>query len=365
MDGASSRILSILHSIYVRGVNSSDQEQGSMVGHFPEKAVHGGKVREMRRIFGHDFLDVSASMNPFVPQVGADFSCADLSMYPDDSYAELKEIIARVFSRNTDEICLGNGSAELIRVYCHTVLSRGDTAQIDPPTFAEYGLSAELAGAAGLPGTLLGNRVPAVRFICNPNNPTGKLLSREVMLAELDRCTKAGTRLFVDEAFMDLSCPEDSITDVLSEDLFVMRSLTKSFAVPGIRFGFGFGSPDLIKRIETARTPWTINAFAEYYAKLAFAQYHQLRDAAERIAAEREWYYARLDDLGLSYERSSVNYILIHLNRSAAAFTRAMIDQGVLVRDCTSFGLPECIRVSVETREKNVRVLEAIAACLR
>ena len=230
MDGASSRILSSLHSIYVRGVNSSDQEQGSMVGHFPEKAVHGGKVRELRRIFGHDFLDVSASMNPFVPQVGADFSCADFS-----------------------------------------------------------------------------------------------------------------------------------ITDVLSEDLFVMRSLTKSFAVPGIRFG----SPDLIKRIETARTLWTINAFAEYYAKLAFAQYHQLRDAAERIAAEREWYYARLDDLGLSYERSSVNYILIHLNRSVVAFTRAMIDQGVLVRDCTSFGLPECIRVSVETREKNVRVLEAIAACLR
>ncbi|HJJ99592.1 MAG TPA: histidinol-phosphate transaminase [Methanocorpusculum sp.] len=336
-----------------------------MIRQFPKKAVHGGDVRELRRIFGHDFLDVSASMNPFAPQIGVDFSGVDLSRYPDDSYTELKEIIACVFSRNIDEICLGNGSAELIRVYCHTVLSRGDAAQIDPPTFAEYGLSAELAGAAVLPGALLGNRVPAVRFICNPNNPTGILLSREAMLAALDWCTKAGTRLFVDEAFMDLSCPEDSITDVLSEDLFVMRSLTKSFAVPGIRFGFGFGSPDLIERIETARTPWTINAFAEYYTKFAFAHYHELRNAAERIATEREWYYVHLDDLGLSYERSSVNYILIHLNRSATAFTRAMIDQGVLVRDCTSFGLPECIRVSVETREKNVRVLEAIAACLR
>lgn len=335
-----------------------------MAGHFPEKAVHGGKVQELRRIFGHDFLDVSASMNPFVPQVGADFSCADLSMYPDDSYAELKESIARVFSRTTDEICLGNGSAELIRVYCHTVLSRGDTAQIDPPTFAEYGLSAELAGAAVLPGVMLGDRVPTVRFICNPNNPTGTLLPRKIMLAELDQCCAAGTQLFVDEAFMDLSCPEDSITDVRSENLFVMRSLTKSFAVPGIRFGFGFGSPDLIEKIETARTPWTINAFAEYYAKLAFVHYHELRDAAKQIAAEREWYYARLDELGLSYERSSVNYILIHLNRNAAVFTRAMIDKGILVRDCTSFGLPECIRVSVETRERNVRVLEAISACL-
>lgn len=354
-----------LHFIYVRDVNSNKQEQGSMVAYFPEKAVHGGKVQELRRIFGHDFLDVSASMNPFVPQVAADFSCADLSMYPDDSYAELKEIIARVFSRSTEEICLGNGSAELIRVYCHTVFRPGDTAQIDPPTFAEYGLSAELAGAAVRRAGELGSRPPAVRFLCNPNNPTGTLLPREVMLAELERCAAAGTQLFVDEAFMDLSEPEDSITDVRSEQLFVMRSLTKSFAVPGLRFGFGFGPPDLIKKIETARTPWTINAFAEYYAKLAFTHYQELRESAKRIAAERGWYYSRLEELGLSYERSSVNYILIHLNRNAAEFTRAMTDKGILVRDCTSFGLPESIRVSVETRERNIRVLEAVSACLR
>lgn len=336
-----------------------------MAGHFPEKAVHGGKVQELRRVFGHDFLDVSASMNPFVPQVPVDFSCADLSLYPDDSYAELKEVIGRVFSRGTDEICLGNGSAELIRVYCHTMLRPGDVAQIDPPTFGEYGLSAELAGATVLRAEELGSRAAVVRFLCNPNNPTGRLLSREVMFREFERCCAAGTQLFVDEAFMDLSSPEDSITDVCSEGLFVMRSLTKSFAVPGIRFGFGFGSPDLIRKIETARTPWTINAFAEYYAKLAFAHYHELRASAEKIAAEREWYYSRLAELGLSYERSSVNYILIHLHRNAAAITRSMIDRGVLVRDCTSFGLPECIRVSVETRERNVRVLEALAECLR
>ncbi|MDR0438686.1 MAG: histidinol-phosphate aminotransferase family protein [Methanocalculaceae archaeon] len=336
-----------------------------MAGDFPEKAVHGGKVRELKRLFGRDFLDVSASMNPFVPQVGADFSRADLSMYPDDSYAELKKIIACVFSRNIDEICLGNGSVELIRVYCHTILSRGDVAQIDPHTFAEYGLSAELAGASVLSRESPSGKTPAVRFICNPNNPTGILFFRNDMLAELDACTVAGTQLFVDEAFMDLSEPEDSITDVRSENLFVMRSLTKSFAVPGIRFGFGFGSPDLIEKIETARTPWTINAFAEYYAKLAFAHYHELRDSAKQIAIEREWYYTRLDALGLSYDRSSVNYLLIHLNRNATSFTRAMIDKGILVRDCTSFGLPECIRVSVGSREQNVRVLEEISSCLR
>ncbi|MDV0444185.1 histidinol-phosphate transaminase [Methanorbis rubei] len=336
-----------------------------MERHFPKKAVHGGKAQELRRTFGCDFLDVSASMNPHVPAFPVDYSCADLSFYPDDSYIELKESISRVFERNVDEICVGNGSAELIRVYCHTTLKTGDIARIDQPTFSEYGLSAELAGAEIRSGDQLGNQKPKVRFICNPNNPTGTLLSREQMLAELELCTSDGTKLFVDEAFMDLSEPEDSITDLRSPDLFVMRSLTKSFCVPGIRFGFGFGDPDLIAKIETARTPWTVNAFAEYYAKLALAHYHELRDSARKLAEERDWYYARLRDLELSYEESTVNYILIHLDRDAAHFTRAMIDKGILVRDCTSFGLARSIRVSVETREKNVRVLEAVEACLR
>ena len=334
-----------------------------MNGHFPKKAVHGGKIQEFRRRAGHEFLDVSASMNPFVPDFFCDFSCADLSIYPDDTYAVLKETIGRIFSRNPDEICVGNGSAELIRVYCHTVLTKGDTVRIDPPTFAEYGLSAELAGAAVVSGPVTGR--PRLRFVCNPNNPTGVLLPRPEMSAILDACTDAGTQLFVDEAFMDLAEPEASLTDICSDSLFVMRSLTKCFSVPGLRFGYGFGDPDLIARLETARTPWTVNAFAEYYAVTAFSHYHELRESARRIAREREWYFARLEELGLAHSASAVNYILIDLKRDASAFCEALMRKSILVRDCTSFGLPFSIRVAVETREKNIRVLEAIGECLR
>ncbi len=332
---------------------------------FRKKGGQGGRIKELGREFGHDFRDVSESMNPQLPAFPVDYSCADLSLYPDDSYAELKESISRVFSRNTNEICVGNGSAELIRVYCHTVLGIGDIARIDPPTFSEYGLSAELAGAEVRAQQQLNGRQPKVRFICNPNNPTGTLLTREQMLPELDYCTTSGTKLFVDEAFMDLSEPEDSITDVRSQDLFVMRSLTKSFGVPGIRFGFGFGDPDLIEKIETARTPWTVNAFAEYYAKLAFAHYHELRDSAQKLAEEREWYYARLKDLGLSYEKSSVNYILIHLDRNASAFTRAMINKGMDGTEGPSGGRDESRRVAGETRDNKMRGLEESEASVR
>ncbi|MCK9312694.1 MAG: histidinol-phosphate aminotransferase family protein [Methanocorpusculum sp.] len=330
-----------------------------MQEHFPKKAVHGGRILALRQNNTGNLLDVSASMNPFVPDVSCDFRNADLCAYPDDSYTALKEKIGRVFSRDTEEICVGNGSAELIRVYCNVVLSRHDTVRIDSPTFSEYDLSARLAGADVISG-----KDADVRILCNPNNPTGILTPRSEMLSILDDCSKKGCRFFVDEAFMELAARNESISDIRSENLFVMRSITKCFSVPGIRFGFGFGPADLIEEMETARTPWTVNAFAEAYTMSALDHYDELALSAAKISAEREWYFSRLTDLGLHADKSSANYILVHLGRNAAEFTNAMLKHGILVRDCTSFGLPESIRISVETREKNTRVLEALSACL-
>lgn len=327
---------------------------------FPQKAVHGGRILALRQKYGSDLLEVSASMNPFLPHVPCDFGAVDLCVYPDDAYTALKEKIGRVFSRDPEEICVGNGSAELIRVYCSVVLSSKDTVRIDQPTFGEYGLSAQLAGAHIVSG------IDAdVRFMCNPNNPTGILTPRNEMLSLLDDCKKKGGRLFVDEAFMELAVRDESISDIRSDELFVMRSITKCFSVPGIRFGFGFGPVDLIKKIETVRTPWTVNAFAEAFTMSALDHYDELVISAEKITKEREWYFARLTELGLSFAESSVNYILVHLGRNASEFTESMLKYGILVRDCASFGLPDSIRISVETRDKNLRVVEALSACLR
>ncbi len=331
-----------------------------MQKHFPEKAVHGGRIIALRQKYGPDLLDVSASMNPFLPHLPCDFRDVDLCVYPDDTYSALKDKIGHVFSRSSDEICVGNGSAELIRVYCSVVLSSKDTVRIDPPTFGEYALSAKLAGAKVVSG-----RDADLLVICNPNNPTGILQSRDEMLAHLDDCAKKNSRLFVDEAFMELAARDESISDIRSDDLFVMRSITKCFSVPGIRFGFGFGPADLIEKIETVRIPWTVNAFAEAFTMQALDHYGELVDSAEKISREREWYFARLTELGLSFAPSSVNYILVRLGRNASAFTDAMLKHGILVRDCTSFGLHDSIRISIETREKNLRVVEALRECLR
>ena len=328
-----------------------------MPSEFPKKAIHGGKILEMKRRFKGSLLDVSASMNPFVPEFTCAYNHDDLAVYPDDSYAELKEKIARTFNRNVDEICVGNGSAEIIRVFCK--VTDGKTCRIDMPTFGEYSLSARLAGK-----TVIQNSKADIRFICNPNNPTGILTPRDEMLNLAQEAEDTSSMLFVDEAFMELAETDESISDIRSENLFVMRSITKCFTVPGLRFGFGFGEPELIEKIETARTPWTVNAFAEKYAMTAFDHYEELKESAAKITEERNWYTEEIEKLGLSCYPSQVNFITIKLERPASEVWAKMLEHGISVRDCTSFELPDCIRVSVETRDKNRRVLEALSKCL-
>ena len=154
-----------------------------------------------------------------------------------------------MFKRPVDEICVGNGSAELIRIYCQIVT--GKTCRIDIPTFGEYELSAELAGkqVVEYPHTA------DIRFICNPNNPTGTMIERDEMQYIIDEAQRNGQQLFIDEAFMALAETDESVTDIQKENLFVLRSLTKSYAVPGLRFGFGFGPAELIEKSRPHELP--------------------------------------------------------------------------------------------------------------
>ena len=204
----------------------------------------------------------------------------------------------------------------------------------------------------------------AVRFLCNPNNPTGRLCSRSDVLQLLDGVAGRGAYLFLDEAFIELADPAQSVVDVPHENLFLLRSLTKSFAVPGIRFGYAFGAPELIEKVETVRLPWTVNTFAESFAIEAFRNYDLLEESRERIARERIRLAARLNELGLTCAPPSANYILLEVPMEAKVLVDRLLSCGILVRDCRSFGLPHHIRVAVRTYEENRQLIEALEACL-
>jgi threonine-phosphate decarboxylase len=322
------------------------------------KAEHGGRVKHCSERSGREYLDFSANLNPFPPAFSWDPAGAPLDCYPDDGYHLLKERIGDRFGRLPEEIAVGNGSIELIRTFCLAALGAGDCYDIEDPTFCEYALSAEMAGACRtLPG-----EIPVVRFLCNPNNPTGRLLCREDVASTIPE--ESDSILFVDEAFIELSDPGQSLADVRDNQLFVVRSLTKSFAVPGIRFGYGFGNPELIATMEAVRPPWSVNAFAERFAIEAFRHYDLLEASRKQIANERLFLEHGLTELSLPFFPSSANFILVQLPIEAVTITRALEHRDILVRDCNSFGLPLSIRIAVRSRDENMSLLEALAECL-
>ncbi|MDD1660540.1 MAG: histidinol-phosphate aminotransferase family protein [Methanomicrobiales archaeon] len=326
------------------------------------RVLHGGTQKWLQEHDGREVVDFSASLNPFPPRL--DWSCdpAAASMYPDDRYEALRGLVARTFGRNPEEVTVGNGSIELIRVFCRAVLEPGDRVRVDPPTFGEYALSAELCGARVQEGASA--HAERIRFLCNPNNPDGALVPRDRTISILEECGVNGGYLFLDEAFIELSDPAASLADLRHPALFVSRSLTKAFAVPGLRFGYGFADPDLVERMEVLRLPWSVNAVAEQFAMAAIPRFAALEESRRRIREEREWLEARIRACGLTCSPSSANYLLLHLPLPAPDLSSCLLAHGILVRDCTSFGLPRSIRVAVRTREENRRLAEALTACL-
>ncbi len=348
--------------IYGPGIKTSCNERGQELRKIIQnKVIHGGLVKKYHEETGQEMLDFSANINPFPPALHPEFPAGCLRYYPDDSYSLLKEEISRVFHRPPEEIAVGNGSIELIRVFCSSVLKPGDRVRIDNPTFGEYEFSSRLAGA-----------IPAgsgeeyrTRFLCNPNNPTGHLVMHTELIRDLEECRKNSAMLFLDEAFIELADPGQSMVSYRDPDLFVLRSLTKSFAVPGIRFGYGFGDPDLISMLEMVRPPWSVNSFAERFALESFKNYWLLEESQRKIRAEREWMLHKLAELGLKTGSPSANFILLDTGRDVKDLCQALLGRGILVRDCHSFGLPNAIRVAVRTRDENIRLLEELNACLR
>jgi threonine-phosphate decarboxylase len=337
------------------------EKEGIFVAlNIPKRVVHGGTGKRQLEKTKKNVLDFSASINPYPPRFAWHCDPAYLAAYPDDSYHELKEQIGATFHHKPEEICVGNGSIELIRVFCSVVL-RGDKHFFcETPTFGEYALSARLAGAAPVHNSARAD----VSFICNPNNPTGKLQNKTDMMEKLSSIKSHDGMLFCDEAFIGLSDPRQSLSDMTDPNLFVLHSLTKSFSVPGIRFGFGFGTPDLIEKIEISRPPWSVNAYAEAFAMQALIHMKDLEASRARIRQERAWLSDEISSMGFFCHPSLVNYILVECHRDVAALCECLEKRLILVRDCTSFGLPTCIRVAVRTHDENLQLLEALAECM-
>jgi L-threonine-O-3-phosphate decarboxylase len=299
--------------------------------------------------------------------------------YPDNKYQEFRESAASFVGVDPENIVPGNGSSEIIRLFSEMTLWEGERALIPWPTFGEYEAQSRLFGAEIVKLSLgvepwnlrsLPGQEGKAFFFCNPNNPTGALIAGREVENLAHRCQDQGTFLLVDEAFIELSDPDQSVACLAPEmeGLVVMRSLTKAFGVPGLRLGFAVTNDKLAEVLNRARIPWSVSSIAAAAAARLLKEADWLKESRKMVASELAWLTQALEELGLKAIKSRVNFILVNVKSSgmtSSELVQRMTEERILVRDCRSFGLgDDYIRVAVRSREENRRLVSALGKVL-
>jgi threonine-phosphate decarboxylase len=341
--------------------------------------IHGARISESAEISGKnmdDLLDYSVNLNPIgspsLKKILAN-TYKNLNNYPDNRYPGFKKAAADYLNVLPENIVPGNGSSELIRLFAETVIVPRDRIIIPFPTFEEYEFHCRLFGARikyidhSDITKIQPDGCKAV-FLCNPNNPTGRLLRRKDVIRLAKICTSWEVFLFVDEAFIELSDPDESIADLAACNDFVMvvRSLTKTYAVPGLRIGFAVASPDFARLLNNVRLHWNLNSVALAAGEwLLKTDQNYIDRSLELVRKERQWMTLRLSTIrGFKPYPSDANFILIDMREfpiNSTELTERMLRHSFIIRDCSSFGLENHIRVAVRKRSENRRLIKAFS----
>ncbi len=358
-------------------------------------ASHGGNPWALLESPSADpsaVLDFSADLNPMGPPPALEpllqEAISRAAWYPEPTYREFREAVARAEGVEPGCILPGNGTADLIHLLSRWRARRA--AMVMTPTFTEYERAAAGDGSRVVPWQALEedgfvHRLPdrlgpemdgGLIFVCNPNNPTGVLWPRERLLELVDRAGQAGAIAVVDEAYMDFveeGCRYSLAPTVArGRRLVVLRSLTKIFCVPGLRAGYLVGPAELVARLREIQPPWAMNAVAAFVGAGLLKQEEGRCSSQEKsrlslfqqVSAWRSSLQEGLRALpGIRPHPSAANFLLCRVLRSNRWLADRLAEQGILIRVCDNFtGLApgRFIRLAVRPPAESRRLLEAL-----
>ncbi|MBI5653667.1 MAG: histidinol-phosphate aminotransferase family protein [Chloroflexi bacterium] len=338
---------------------------------------HGGFHADEWRALGN-VIDFSSNVNPFgvSPRVRAALQTAIIERHPDPAATELRDALATRLQLPRDQIIVGNGSLELIRAVAIAYVRASDVALIVGPTFGEYRVAVQVMGARvedfraraendfQLDVDALAARIaelkPCLAFICNPNNPTGVFSAHEQIAQLVDASPE--TLWVVDEAFIAFAPRPEGFASRKpfgSGNVVIMRSMTKDYAIPGLRLGYALADRDVIAALAKVRAPWSVNALAQAAGLAVLSDDAFLRDTLAKIRAASRELHDAITRLGWRVIPSAVHFFLVEVG-DARAFRAMLAQRGCIVRDCASFGLPEFVRVATRTPVENARLIAAL-----
>ncbi|HPC77126.1 MAG TPA: threonine-phosphate decarboxylase CobD [bacterium] len=344
---------------------------------------HGGNIYRFARILDREpstLIDFSANINPLGFPEGLKehlFSLMDyITSYPDPEYVELRDAIAGYVGVRKENIIPGNGAIEMIYLYMKAM--KKDKVFIPVPTFSEYERIARMNSLAieylftknfSIDVERLVKEISpeSILIICNPNNPTGTLISIDSIEYLLEKLSGLEISLMIDEAFIEFTedYPESSAVRFINSypNLFIVRCFTKFFGIPGLRLGYGVGGEETVNKMKEFALPWSVNILADISGRYVLKNRSFMEETRRVITLEREFLLRELSNIKWIYPYpGKANFILARLSIDTEELENFLLQRGILIRNCRNFkGLDKSyIRIAVKDHSSNVKLVEAL-----
>lgn len=355
------------------------------------KYRHGGNILQAATRYGlklEDIIDFSTNTNPLGPPSEVNEilkNCFSLvTSYPEPSCQVLKEVYADFLNISPSRIIFSNGAVEL--VYLVVQVLQPQFVLIPGPTFREYEIAAHIWKAQVKHLKLLPekNFIPGLEqliraaqnvdlvFLCNPNNPTGNLIPPKVLKQFLEFCFKKSIFVVIDESFLffhplwnQLTCIPETTKN---KKLLIIQSLTKFYAIPGLRIGCGIAHPETTAFLSNYQAPWHVNSLAQAVTLKALQARYYIYQSRQLVFRERCFLVSALSRIPNLYPYpSEANFLLLELKKPllASDLEEKLGNKGILIRNCNNFAFlgNNFIRIAVKERSKNellIKYLEKI-----
>ena len=372
--------------------------------------IHGGNIFQFaheQRIEPYDVIDFSANINPLGPSQhglsALESQLRYISHYPDATNDDILNAIADIYGMNKNQIVVGNGAAELLYAICRLPGYTG--AFVPAPGFSEYKAALEASRIPvrdiyyrpredehGKPyfevpylaletfaAELKGQDGRIIVFLGNPNNPDGTLLDKNHIRTIASMLKDANSLLVIDESFIDfvgndtLQDNEYSMRSLVNEfdNIIVVHSFTKFYAVPGLRIGAAFSNPLIIEQLNSFIPTWSVNTLAQSYTEAALNDVEYVKRTKQVLHEEQLFMYNSLDTInGITVYPPSANFMLFHIEQegiTAESINEVLKKYNMIVRNCDSYmGLNnQWVRVAIKDHDTNVKLVEKLTDILK
>lgn len=346
--------------------------------------IPGKPIDEVRRELGlKSVIKLASNENPYPPSPKAlaamNLAAREVNRYPDGGCFQLRCALARKLHVDDDQLIFGNGSDEIIVLAVKAFAAKGDEVIIAKPSFLIYEIASTLSGARlhqvplkefrydlqGMKAKI--NARTKIIFIGNPDNPAGTYITQR-QAEEFLRSVPKSTLVFFDEAYFEYVQAND-YPDTLAlmkkyPNVMTTRTFSKMYGLAGLRVGYGIASREIIDILNRLREPFNVNSMAQAAAVAVLADEVYYRKIAKEINEQKQYLYRSLENLGLAYEVSFTNFILVRVGGDSSQAAGKLLKKGVIIRDMAVWGLKGYIRVSIGSASENKRFIKSLGEIL-